>query len=44
MKLVWLMMNYGQVLHVVGLYDDQPTIIDFKQSNKPKREEYVEDY
>ena len=29
---------------VVGLYDDQPTIIDFKQSNRPKREEYVEDY
>ena len=29
---------------VVGLYDNQPTIIDFKQSNKPKREEYVEDY
>ena len=29
---------------VVGLYDYQPTIIDFKQSNKPKREEYVEDY
>ena len=29
---------------VVGLYDEQPTIIDFKQSNKPKREEYVEDY
>ena len=29
---------------VVGLYDDQPTIIDFKQSNKPKREEYIEDY
>ena len=29
---------------VIGLYDDQPTIIDFKQSNKPKREEYVEDY
>ena len=29
---------------VVGLYDKQPTIIDFKQSNKPKREEYVEDY
>ena len=29
---------------VVGLYDDKPTIIDFKQSNKPKREEYVEDY
>ena len=29
---------------VVGLYDDQPTIIDFKQSNKLKREKYVEDY
>ena len=21
---------------VVGVYDDQPTILDFKQSNKPK--------
>ena len=29
---------------VVGVYDEQPTIIDFKQSNKIKREEYVEDY
>ena len=29
---------------LVGLYDDKPTIIDFKQSNKLKREEYVEDY
>ena len=29
---------------VVGVYDDKPTILDFKQSNKPKREEYVEDY
>ena len=29
---------------VVGVYDNQPTIIDFKQSNKIKREEYVEDY
>ena len=29
---------------VVGIYDDQPTILDFKQSNKIKREEYVEDY
>tara|TARA_B100000424_G_scaffold200220_1_gene157306 strand:- start:1783 stop:2523 length:741 start_codon:yes stop_codon:yes gene_type:complete len=29
---------------VVGLYDEQPTIVDFKQSNKIKREEYVEDY
>ena len=29
---------------LVGLYDDQPTIIDFKQANKPKREEWIEDY
>ena len=29
---------------VVGMYDDQPTILDFKQSNKIKREGYVEDY
>jgi hypothetical protein len=29
---------------VVGLYDEKPTILDFKQSNKIKREEYVEDY
>ena len=29
---------------VVGEYDNKPTIIDFKQSNKIKREEYVEDY
>ena len=29
---------------VVGEYDGKPTIIDYKQSNKPKREEWVEDY
>ena len=28
----------------VGYYNDKPTIIDFKQSNKPKREEWIEDY
>ena len=28
----------------VGLYDEKPTIIDFKQANKPKREEWIEDY
>ena len=28
----------------VGIYDNKPTIIDFKQSNKPKREEWIEDY
>ncbi len=29
---------------LVGLYDDKPTIIDFKQSNKLKKEEWIEDY
>ena len=28
----------------VGVYNGKPTIIDFKQSNKPKREEWIEDY
>tara|TARA_R100001509_G_scaffold164932_1_gene144296 strand:+ start:1718 stop:2449 length:732 start_codon:yes stop_codon:yes gene_type:complete len=29
---------------VVGVYKGKPTIVDFKQSNKPKREEWIEDY
>lgn len=29
---------------LVGVFDNLPTIIDFKQSNRLKREEYVEDY
>ena len=29
---------------LVGEYDGKPTIIDYKQSNKPKREEWIEDY
>ncbi len=29
---------------LVGLYKDKPTIIDFKQSNKLKREEWIQDY
>jgi len=29
---------------LIGVYDSKPTIIDFKQANKPKREEWVEDY
>ena len=28
----------------VGVYEGQETIIDFKQSNKPKKEEWIEDY
>jgi len=29
---------------LVAIYDEKPSIIDFKQSNKPKREEYITDY
>tara|TARA_R100001440_G_scaffold50251_1_gene70220 strand:+ start:1597 stop:2301 length:705 start_codon:yes stop_codon:yes gene_type:complete len=29
---------------LVCVYQDKPTIADFKQSNKPKREEWIEDY
>ena len=29
---------------LVCVYDGKPTIADFKQSNKPKREEWIEDY
>jgi len=29
---------------LICLYDNQPTIGDFKQANKPKREEWIEDY
>jgi len=29
---------------LIGEYDGKPTIIDYKQANKPKREEWIEDY
>ena len=29
---------------LVGLFENKPTILDFKQSNKPKKEEWIEDY
>jgi len=28
----------------VGIYEGKETILDFKQSNKPKKKEYIEDY
>ena len=28
----------------VGVYENKETIIDFKQSNKPKKDEWIEDY
>ena len=29
---------------LVAIYDGKPSIIDFKQSNRPKKEEYIIDY
>ena len=29
---------------LIGVYDDLPTVIDFKQSNRPKKDEWIEDY
>jgi genome maintenance exonuclease 1 len=29
---------------MIGVYDGRPTIIDFKQTNRPKKREWVQDY
>jgi hypothetical protein len=36
--------KYAGTTDLVGVYRDKPHIIDFKQSNKPKRREWIEDY
>ena len=35
---------YAGATDVVGVYAGRPAIIDFKQSNKPKRREWIHDY
>ena len=35
---------YAGATDVVGIFDGQPAIVDFKQTNKPKRREWIEDY
>ena len=35
---------YAGATDVVGVYDGAEAIVDFKQSNKPKRREWIEDY
>ena len=35
---------YAGTIDMVGVYDGEPTVIDFKQANKPKKEEWVDDY
>ena len=36
--------NYAGTTDAVGIFDGEPAIIDFKQTNKPKKEEWIEDY
>ena len=35
---------YAGATDIVGLYEGQPAIIDFKQTNKPKKREWISDY
>ena len=35
---------YAGATDVVGVYDYENSIIDFKQSNRPKRKEWIDDY
>ena len=35
---------YAGATDAVGVYDYEDSIIDFKQSNKPKRKEWIQDY
>lgn len=35
---------YSGTTDLVGVYKGQPAIMDFKQTNKPKKKEWVEDY
>lgn len=36
--------RYAGTTDLVGVYRGQPAIVDFKQSIKPKRRQYIEDY
>ena len=35
---------YAGATDIVGVYEGQPAIIDFKQTNKPKKREWITDY
>ena len=36
--------KYAGAADCVGVYENKETIIDFKQSNKPKKTDYIQDY
>jgi hypothetical protein len=35
---------YAGTTDLIGVYNGNPAVMDYKQSNKPKKEEWVEDY
>jgi genome maintenance exonuclease 1 len=35
---------YSGTTDLVGVYNKNPAVMDYKQTNKPKKEEWVEDY
>lgn len=35
---------YSGTTDLVGVYDGHPAVMDYKQTNKPKKEEWVDDY
>lgn len=35
---------YSGTTDLVGVYKENPSVMDYKQTNKPKKEEWVEDY
>ena len=36
--------KYAGTCDLVGIYNDREAIIDFKQANKPKKDDYIQDY
>ena len=36
--------KYAGAADCIGIYENKETIIDFKQSNKPKKDDWIEDY
>jgi len=35
---------YSGTTDLVGVFDNRPSVMDYKQTNKPKKEEWIEDY
>ena len=41
---VYMPQKYAGAADCIGVYENKETIIDFKQSNKPKKDEWIDDY